>query len=73
MLHMKEDETVDEFFLRSLAVVNKMKAQGEPIEQLTVVEKILRSMNSRFEYVVCSIEEGNDVMTMTLEELKVNC
>lgn len=59
------------FFSRTLTVVNKMKAHGEMMEQPMVVEKIPRSMYSRFDYVVCSIEQFNNVTIMSIEELKV--
>nr|DAD19456.1 TPA_asm: hypothetical protein HUJ06_020919 [Nelumbo nucifera] len=57
VLQMKEGETVDEYFARTLTTVNKMK-------------KILRSMTSRFDYVVCSIEESNDLSKLTIDELQ---
>lgn len=69
MLLMKEGETVDEYFARTLAIANKMKTHGESMGQTVVVEKILRSMTARFDYVVCSIEESNDVETLTIDEL----
>lgn len=69
MLHMKDEETVNDFFSRTLTIVNKMKAAGKAMEQLSVVEKVLRSMNFGFEYVLWSIEESNDETTMTIEEL----
>lgn len=40
------------------------------MEKLSMVEKIPCSMNSGFEYVVCSIEESNNVTTMYIEELQ---
>ncbi|MCI08289.1 retrovirus-related Pol polyprotein from transposon TNT 1-94, partial [Trifolium medium] len=53
-----------------LAIANKMNSHGENLTQGTIVEKILRSLTSRFNYVVCSIEESNDVTTMTVDELQ---
>jgi hypothetical protein len=47
-----------------------MSAHGERLEQVAVVEKILRSMTSKFNYVVCSIEESNDVTTLSIDELQ---
>ncbi|CAJ2663992.1 unnamed protein product [Trifolium pratense] len=70
VLCMKETETVDEFFARTLAIANKMTAQGEKLEQLHIVEKVLRSMTPRFNYVVCSIEESNDVTELTIDALQ---
>jgi RNase H-fold protein (predicted Holliday junction resolvase) len=70
VLAMGESETVDEYFARTLTIANKMTSHGERMEQVTVVEKILRSMPSKFNYVVCSIEESNDVTTMSIDELQ---
>ncbi|KAL6329764.1 hypothetical protein AAG906_035412 [Vitis piasezkii] len=56
ILHMKSGETVNEYFSRTLAIANKMK--------------ILRSMTSKFDYVVCSIEESKDLDTLTIDELQ---
>ena len=48
----------------------KKKLHGESMGQLLIVEKILRSMASKFNYVVCSIEESNDLDTLTIDELQ---
>ena len=61
---------MDEYFARTLTIANKMKAHGERMEQLMIVEKILRSMTPKFDYVVCSIEESNNLTTMTIDELQ---
>ncbi|GKB26996.1 retrovirus-related pol polyprotein from transposon TNT 1-94 [Tanacetum coccineum] len=69
LLSMKEGEKVDSFMSRTLAVVNKMKINGEQVEASAVVSKILRSMTSRFNYVVCAIEESHDLNTLSINEL----
>lgn len=66
---MKEGEKVDSFLGRTLAMVNKMKTNGESMEQSTVVGKILRLLTARFNYVVCSIEESNDLSRLSIDEL----
>lgn len=70
ILHMKDGETVNNFFARTLTIANKMKAHGETMSQTIINEKVLRSMTSKFDYVVCSIEESNDLNTMTIDELQ---
>ncbi|KAG7557256.1 Reverse transcriptase RNA-dependent DNA polymerase [Arabidopsis suecica] len=69
LLAMKEGEKVDVFLGRTLAVVNRMKTNGESMEQSTIVSKILRSLTPRFNYVVCSIEDSNDLSTLSIDEL----
>ena len=67
---MKEGKKVDKYFARALTIANKMKAHEERMEQNVIVEKILRSMTPMFDYMVCSIEESNNVDTMTIDELQ---
>ncbi|GAU34012.1 hypothetical protein TSUD_212730 [Trifolium subterraneum] len=70
VLTMGESESVNDYFARTLAIANRMTTHGETVEQVTVVEKILRSMPERFNYVVCSIEQSTDVTTMSIDELQ---
>ncbi|XP_057425712.1 uncharacterized protein LOC130719086 [Lotus japonicus] len=67
ILGMKEGESVNNYFSRTLSIVNKMQIQGESVQENLIVEKILRSMTEKFNYVVCSIEESNDVSTLTVD------
>ncbi|MCH94588.1 retrovirus-related Pol polyprotein from transposon TNT 1-94, partial [Trifolium medium] len=70
ILQVKDNESVSDYFSRTLTIANKMTAHGETMDQTKVVEKVLRSMSEKFNYVVCSIEESNDVTTLTIEELQ---
>ena len=67
---MKEGENVDVYFARTLIIANKMKIHGENIQQVVIIEKILRSMTSRFDYVVCPVEKSNNLDTLTIDELQ---
>jgi RNase H-fold protein (predicted Holliday junction resolvase) len=67
---MKDTETIDEYFARTLAIANRMSANGETMQQVQIVEKILRSLIPKYNYVVCSIEESNDVTTLSVDELQ---
>ncbi|CAJ2656475.1 unnamed protein product [Trifolium pratense] len=69
-LNMKIGESIEEYFSRTLCIANKMSSHGETVTQSMIVEKILRSLTSRFNYVACSIEESNDTTTMTVDELQ---
>ncbi|XP_014511310.1 uncharacterized protein LOC106770004 [Vigna radiata var. radiata] len=69
LLTMKEGEKVDTFLGITLSMVKKMKSNGENMEQSMVVSKILRSLTPKYNYIVCSIEESNDLSNLTLDEL----
>ena len=53
------------YFSCTLAIANKMKAHGESMSETIITTKILRSMVSKFDYVVCSIEESNNLHMMS--------
>lgn len=63
-------EKVDEYFSRTLTIVNQMTGHGEKMEQIIIIEKILQSMTARFNYVLCSVVESNDLSQLTIDELQ---
>jgi hypothetical protein len=69
---MKEEEGVDEYFARTLTIANKIKIHGEKMDQVVIIEKILRFMTSKFDYVVCLVEKSNNLDTLTIDELQSN-
>lgn len=66
---MKESDYILNYFTLVLAVVNQMKQLGETMEDVRVVEMILRSLNAKFNHLVVAIEEAKDIETMTIDEL----
>ncbi|XP_050124826.1 uncharacterized protein LOC126602057 [Malus sylvestris] len=70
VLHMKEGESVNDYFGRTFTTANKMRIHGEKMEDVVIIEKILRSMTSKYDYVVCSIEESNDLDILSIDELQ---
>lgn len=67
---MKAGESVNEYFARTLIIANKKRIHGEQLHAATADEKILRSMTPKFDYVVCAVEEFNDVEAMSISELQ---
>lgn len=43
-----------------------MKNLGEEINEVTLVEKVLRSLSTKFESKVSAIEEKKDLQTITM-------
>jgi RNAse (barnase) inhibitor barstar len=67
--HMNEGENVFDNYSRLLVIVNEMKRNGEKLEDVCVMEKILRSLTLKFEHMVTVIEESKDLVTISAEEL----
>jgi len=70
VLHMKAGELINDYFAKILIIANKMRIHGERMEDVIIIEKTLRSMTPKYDYVVCSIEESNDLDTLSIDELQ---
>ena len=46
-----------------------MRIYGEKMGDVLVIEKILRFVTAKYDYVVCSIEESNDLDILSIDEL----
>lgn len=69
-LQMKDDELVTGYCARTMSIANKMRFHGEKMEDVAIVEKILRSLAPKYNYVACSIEESKDIDNLSLDELQ---
>src|ERR1044072_6172869 len=67
---MKENEKIADFFNRVISHTNSMKSCGETITEVTIVEKILRTLNPRFDHIVVAIEESRKIDELKIEDLQ---
>ncbi|KAH0685498.1 hypothetical protein KY290_016976 [Solanum tuberosum] len=67
---MKEGESVMSYYARTMEISNKMRFHGEKMNDVIIVEKILRSLMPKYDYVVCSIEESKYIDELSLDELQ---
>ena len=70
MIQMESTEKVADYFTRILSITNLMKGCGEKLDDQMVVEKILRSLSPRLDYIVCVIEESKNLEDLKIEELQ---
>ena len=66
---MHSNESIASFFLRLDDIVNRMRNMGETIAESTLVEKILRSLTTKFESKVSALEEKQDIQNLTMVQL----
>ena len=69
---MNDDEDIASLFLKAAEIINNMKALGEKMLESIIVQKILRSLPSRFNPKVSAIEETADWETLTMNQLLGN-
>ena len=58
---MKVTESVEIFYTRVTGMINKHKYHGENIEDIRIVEKILRSIPPKFESLDVTLKENKDM------------
>jgi len=66
LLAMGEQEIVVDCFSRLQILVNDMRNCDESMEDSRIVEKVLRTLTSRFEHIVVAVEESKDLESMTV-------
>ena len=68
-IRMDNEESIASLFLHLNDIVNRMRNLGETITDTTLVENVLRSLTSKFESKVSTIEEKKDLQTLTIVQL----
>jgi hypothetical protein len=66
---MKEEVSIASYFLHLDDIVNIIKGLGEEIEETIIVQKVLRSLPSRFNPNISTIKELKDLDKLTMDEL----
>ena len=69
LMLLKDDQRINDYFSKLLFVVNQMNACGEVVSNQQVVGKIMRSLTSKFDFIVVAIQEAKDVKILKIEEL----
>ena len=68
----KESENIDSFFTLVSGLVTQITSHDETLEEIRIVEKVLRSLPARFEAIVVAIEETKDLSQLLVDELNAS-
>ncbi|XP_008789836.1 uncharacterized protein LOC103707210 [Phoenix dactylifera] len=68
-LQMKDSESIVDYFTRVIVIVNQLRRNGKTLTNVRVVEKVLRSLDPKFVFVVAAIKESKDLEEATIEEI----
>jgi hypothetical protein len=68
-LKMNEEESIATYFLHVDEIVNTIIGLGEEIKETIIVQKILRSLPSKLDPNISSIEELKDLDNLKMDEL----
>jgi hypothetical protein len=52
-----------------MTVENIMRNYGQDVSDVKTVEKILRTLTNKWNYIVCSIEEAKDINQLSVDAL----
>jgi len=66
---MKEDETIQDYYMNVLDMANLFDSLREKLSDEKLVRNILRSLPKKFYMKVTAIEEAQDITTMQVDEL----
>ena len=55
-LCMKDFDNIDSFFTHVIGMVTQIRSHGETLEEIRIVEKLLRNLPSRFDIIVTTKE-----------------
>lgn len=67
---MEDEQKIVDYISKMINVENRMKAWSETISDPQIVEKIMRTLSPRFDFIVVDIQESKDVKTLKIQELK---
>ncbi|XP_057540747.1 uncharacterized protein LOC130818601 [Amaranthus tricolor] len=69
-MQMTDNESIQSYTDRVSNIVNQIRSNGDTIENVKIIRKILRTLTKKFDHIVAAIEESNkDLSSLTMTEL----
>ncbi|OIT28985.1 hypothetical protein A4A49_51928, partial [Nicotiana attenuata] len=70
LARMRPTESIKEYFTRIEELVNGLRTNGEVFEEEKIIEKILQSLNLKFNNKKVILEATKDLSTLRLDDLE---
>ncbi|PNX64002.1 F-box protein, partial [Trifolium pratense] len=70
LLQIEDNETITTYFNRITNIANQIRSYGETLADAAIVEKVIRTLAPKFDYITVAIMESKYRSTMTLDELQ---
>ncbi|XP_020262387.1 uncharacterized protein LOC109838347 [Asparagus officinalis] len=67
---MEKQLSISDYFSRAQTITNQMKRNGEAINDVRIMKKILRTLDSKFKYIIPVIQESKDLSEVSIDELQ---
>lgn len=58
------------YFSQVVTVSNELKRNDKKLKEVGIIEKILRLVDSKFNYIIVTIEETKDLEDITIEQFQ---
>jgi hypothetical protein len=68
-MKMSDKEDLDDYLSKFFDMINNLKSLGEEVAETRIVQKLLMSLNRRYNSIVSIIEETRDIETLRAEEV----
>ena len=68
-LRMTEGEGLEHYLSKFFETINSLKSLGEEVPEVRIVQKLLMSLNRRYQSIVSIIEETRDLDELKVEEV----
>ena len=69
---MKSSESISNYHTRIMVIVNQMRRNGEVLSDAGIIEKILRSLDPKFDFAIVAIEISSVIVAINLGIIALN-
>ena len=66
---MKVSEYISDYFTQVVIVANELTRNGEELNEVRIIKKIPRSMDSKFDHIVVTIDVIKDLEAIMIKQL----